>query len=454
MMRHSPPLKVTATSIAKATAMVTACGLVFELVGSAAAIPVYLNLDSRFPSGHHSRQALENRTKKVQFQRWLRVETADHVMGWIAEDHCVTTLRLAATATVLDTLPVRNETQMDAITHELIAKGTKVAVDESLGSWAKVRFHTGGGETHESWVPSDNLQAELPPAGTALTQQKVFIAKDAPIYILPGLHARTQGKIPAGQIRTVVRDHHGWLEISTRRDSAFAVGYLNRKDVISVTDLGNRGARTMIELAPLRSAPLPYANLERNLPLASDLKITGSDVLRWGMARVTDIGEIWWPMADGLIDEEKDGAHPELISSDELFRRKIFDMASSPAIPSLKFVSAQGVYRTLDGHQWTKLATFENKNYPIAIAGLGSIFVGPYISDDHGETFQQWIRWDSLVAVLRRNSKVTPQNLQIQEIKPEDPTGRRVILKLAIGKDATVRLLTEDQGLSWRTTTH
>ena len=164
---------------------------------------------------------------------------------------------------------------------------------------------------------------------------------------------------------------------------------------------------------------------------------------------MAESGEVWWPIADQGIDIDHEAIKIEKISSSELFRRKIFDMASSPAIPSLKLVSAQGVFRTVDGKEWTKISSFQDKNYPIAIAGLGSIFVGPFVSDDHGETFQQWIRWDSLIASMKRFSHVAPQQLQIQEIRPEDPAGRRVVLKLSIGSETMIKVVTEDQGRSW-----
>ena len=125
-------------------------------------------------------------------------------------------------------------------------------------------------------------------------------------------------------------------------------------------------------------------------------------------------------------------------------------MATSPAIPALKFVSAQGVYRTNDGREWSRIATFANNNYPIAIAGAGAVFIGPYLSDDQGETFQQWIRWDILVSTLRHLNQHAPPSLQIAEIRPLDASGRRVLLKLNLGAGLPVSVVTDDQGVSWR----
>ncbi|MEK7355605.1 MAG: hypothetical protein AAB250_04105, partial [Bdellovibrionota bacterium] len=140
------------------------------------------------------------------------------------------------------------------------------------------------------------------------------------------------------------------------------------------------------------------------------------------------------------------------ITTADLFQRKIFDMAASKAIPSLKFASADGIYRTADGDEWTKISLFGDQNYPISVASTGTVFIGPYVSEDHGETFQQWIRWDALVSVLSEAQGGNPEGkkLSIMEIKPQDSAGRRVRLKLDIGHEKSIQVVTDDQGMSWR----
>lgn len=455
MMRHFFCLVITSFF----TVQLIATSLCF-------AIPVYLRIDSQFPSGHHSHQLLENRTKKIQFQRWFQVETKDKFTGWIPEDYCLTALKLAEEATLKDQVPVRKEPLMDVFGQELINKGTPVRILSVDASWAQVRFYRGNSNVIlDSWIPSESLEPVISSSVSPSNLENVYLIHDGAIHILPDSKARKNGKVVAGSIVQVKKINPAWFEIisqdSSGRGSKLKNGFLQRSDVITISDLTTTGAYPIQNLVPLRSAPLPYADLLRNLVFSTRLKIKGVETLRWGLARVPDVGEIWWPIIENHRDEEKGTATPEKISSNELFLRKIFDMASSPAIPSLKFASAKGVYRTVDGKQWTKLATFQDKDFPIAIAGLGSVFVGPYLSDDQGETFQQWIRWDTLISVLRRQSQVTPQSLKIHEIRPEDPTGRRVVLKLAIGNGngagggigngSLVKLVTEDQGHSWRT---
>jgi len=416
----------------------------------ALAAPVYLRIDSRFPSGHYTRQLLEPRTRKTQQQRWFRIETKDKAYGWMPEDFLVTALKLVNEATIAETTRLRWERQRDAIEKEPVTKGQLVTVLEVRGSWAQIRARLKSGVLRDAWLPTGKLKPLIPP-GPHIGHQKVFIPKETKLHVLPGPHARAQGTLPAASFASLVLESRStddrWLEVQGRFGPS---GFVRRDDVVTASDLGENGARPIFELAPLRSAPLPYANLTRNLPSTIRLTVLGTQTLNWGLAKLSEAGEIWWPMADEGADIDRDPVIREQLSTAELFRRKIFDMASSPAIPKLKFVSAQGVYRTLDGNEWAKIPLFQDKNYPIAIAGLGSVFVGPYVSDDHGETFQQWIRWDTLVATIKRHTRSAARHLRIEEIRPEDPTGKRVVLKLSVDTDAVVKLATDDQGLSWR----
>ena len=423
MMRHAVSLGLVGVFVS-------------ALAGTAEAMPVYLRLDSRFPSGHHPQEWLENRTRKVQFQRWFRVKVAsqkDAAYGWLPEDYLVTPLKLAGEAEVTENLPARSENQLDSIEREVIAKGTRVSLIDVQGSWAKVRRPERG----ESYVPTESLKA------IATSAKKIFLPRDTQVFVLPGLHAKIQETTKNGRTVGLVKETKDWIEIRERS----LHGFVRRSAAVTLADLAQKGARISMELAPLRSAPLPYADLVQSLSSGNRLEIIQTETLRWGFARIPSIGEIWWPMSE---EREDLGPTPEKLATSQLFRRKIFDMASSPSIPKLKFVSAQGLFRTIDGTEWTKIPVFQDKNYPIAVAGGGSVFVGPYISDDHGETFEQWIRWDTLVATLRGRQRLAPRGLQILDIRPKDPAGRRVALKLDVGWEEPVRVVTDDQGRSWR----
>lgn len=402
------------------------------------ATPIYLHIDSRFPSGHHPRKWLEGKTRSVQFQEWHRIETKEKAYGWLPEDHLVTPLKLAAQARLIEDTPARTEKDMDALEGTTLPKNTKVLILETSGSWVRVK-PLPASENGDTWVTSSSLLADL-----SAPAPKAFVPAPAVIYVLPGLHARIQSRVNEPRFVQVLKVKKDWLEV---RLGSISTGWMRKTDAVTLQDLGTVGAMPLFDLAPLRSAPMPYADLVRSLSASTRLKVITHRTLRWGRANIKDIGDIWWPMAEEVEDAQLAKLR-ERITTRQLFKRKIFDMAASPAIPALKFVSAEGVFRTNDGREWTRIPLFQDKNYPIAVAGGGSVFVGPYLSDDHGETFQQWIRWDILVGTLRHLKQ--PHGMRIVEVRPQDLAARRVLVKLNVGLSQPVSVLTDDQGLSWR----
>lgn len=422
-------------------------GLGLGLFGfdSAFATPVYLHPESRFPSEHFNREWLESRTEKVQFQRWFRVRTKDKVYGWVPEDHVVTALKLSTEALVLNDVPYRGQPERDALRQQaptLLRRGSRVTVIENRGSWVRVRDSLRI-SAPETWVPSEELRAVAPPDG----KQKVYVFGSATTYVLPGAHARVHGHLEGGTFLAALSSTAMWFEVRHR----YATAYIRRSEVATAKSLGETMAYPLFAHTPLRSAPLPHADLVRMLSSASHLTIVGAKIQRWGQVRAPKIGMVWWPITDSAEEGPgQSGPLLERLPTASLFTRRIFDMAASASIPSLKFVSAQGIYRTLDGMEWSRIPLFKNENHPIAVTSGGPIFIGPYVSDDHGETFQQWIRWDSLVATIKKKHKVGSRQIQILDIKPEDEVGRRVVVTLNIGLTASVRVVTDDQGMSWQ----
>jgi hypothetical protein len=406
----------------------------------ARATPVYLSLESRFPSGHHPRQYLESRTRNVQFQQWWRVETFDKAYGWIPEDHLLTPVKLATQVIFSEDTPGRSQKQIDALSSTLLKKDQAALVLETSGSWARVQ-PLPASQHASTWAPLSALRADF-----EAPSLKAYVPDGTLVYVLPGLHARIHERIRSARFVNVVKESQDWIEIRFGRTGH---GFVRAADAITLAKLKEDRVRPLFALVPLRSAPLPFADIVRTIGPESDLKVIASDTLRWGQARVPELGEMWWPITEESEDERSSGGR-ERISNRALFKRRIFDMASSPAVPSLKFASARGVFRTVDGKEWTRIPLFKDANYPIAVAGGGSVFVGPYVSDDHGETFQQWIRWDSLVATLRRQAKASASGLQILAIKPQDASGRSTILSLNAGLAKPLLLITDDQGVSWR----
>jgi SH3-like domain-containing protein len=410
--------------------------------------PIYLHQDSRFPSGNNSRDWLEAHTLKVQFQRWAKVQTADGKQGWVEEDHLLTPLKLAENALVSNDVPARIQPELDNFTgRTVIKKDSKVEILNIRGSWTQVRT-LDGAISYVAWIQNESLK---PLVGGALT--KAFVHKSSPLFVMPDSSAHNFGQIQAERFVEVIRElKNGFLEIRTGQSR----GYIRKSSAWTLSDLGATGVRPLLSLTPLRSQPVPYSEALRQMPLSTTLKVLSSKVLRWGAVEVAELGTMWWPMTDEQSptdpSHETGRAKDKVLklSTDELFSRKLFDMAASRVIPSLKFASAQGVFKTTDGETWTQIPSFKDQNYPIAFAKGGAVFIGPYVSEDRGETFQQWIRWDSLIATLNLSSEAVANNVQIIEVHPRDLSGRKLMLSLNVGQAKPVQVVTDDQGLSWR----
>ncbi len=417
----------------------------------ARAVPVFLRPESRFATGNQTRSKLESKTKKIQLQRWFRVKTKDKAYGWLAEDHALTALKLVEQATLNEDVPARTSNDLDsAFGRPVILRSTPVMILEIQGSWARVQPLTEN-EKPQSWVLTEKLTPNL----ASHIAQRAFVFQTSLLRVDADKKSRALFEIEEGSYVQLIGAHGAWLEVRSDRYQ----GFIEKSDVWTACDLGEKGVRAAIALAPLRASPLPYADLIRSLPFSSTLTLLTSSTLRWGLASTREQGDVWWPMTDeqaaakevALFERtERTSDVLEKIGTAALFSRKIYDMATSHSIPSLKFASADGIFRTIDGATWTKIPLFRDQNYPIAVSKSGSIFIGPYVSDDHGETFQQWIRWDSLISSLSIKHDVSAQNLKILEIRPEDSLGHKVTLRLNVGLDEPIRVATEDQGISWK----
>ena len=425
------------------------CGWAFFGPSVSIAVPVFLKPASRFATGNQARSKLETKTRRVQIQRWFRVQTKDKVYGWVAEDHALTALKLVEEARLNSDVPARSAAELDSFGGQrLLKKSTSVLILEVAGSWSRVQPFPAA-ENPQAWIPNETLT----PVISLTAAQRAFVYQTSSLRLEPENLSRELTRIDEGTYVQVLRIKGNWLEVQSGRYQ----GYLPRSNAWTAADLGETGIRVALSLTPLRATPLPYGELIRSLSYSSTLTLKSTSVLRWGLATTKEQGEIWWPMSDdsgtqevaSLEKMERTSDIIEKISTAQLFERKIYDLASSSAVPGLKFAAAEGIYRSVDGSRWTKIPIFHNENYPIAVAKTGAIFIGPYVSEDHGETFQQWIRWDSLVSSLSKARGFSAKNLKILEIRPEDPEGRKVTLRLNVGLADPIRVGTVDQGANW-----
>ena len=406
-------------------------------------VPVYLKLDSRFPSGVHPREWLELRTKETQVQRWFRVVT-NGTYGWLAEDHVLTSVKLSSIARMTRDEPDRSQPLMDSLRDHRIAKGSQVIILEVAGSWSRCRVLGDGAPNQDSWILNEALARD-----PGIQIERGVTYREAPMRLSPKADKKPFDRLPAFReisvLNSVANTTGQWIEIQIDNGTA----WIERSNVWLPQDLKDGSIRAMTAGLELRSSPLPNADVVRRLEGSEILKVVNSKYVRWGRVKVPEHGMLWWPISEDRSDGA--GAIPPLkLSTQDLLGRSIYDMASSPSIPGLRFASARGVFKSRDGIQWSMIPKFEDKNYPIVIAKGGLLFVGPYLSSDHGENFDQWIRWDRLVEALKRSTGSPPARMRISGLQALDTDGNSIELTLDVGRSTPVRIGTQDRGLSWK----
>jgi hypothetical protein len=230
--------------------------------------------------------------------------------------------------------------------------------------------------------------------------------------------------------------------------------------------------------ANLRSEPHLKSPVKKELSRFSPLKIKSEKLVKWAKSKTKADGQIYWvvddhhkpdqetttilaskqtPEPDGelstpnrlIVKPEKININPGEITTDELFARQIFDMATSPIIPNLVFASASGVFKSLDGQRWQQIDTFEDQNFPLAFADDGILYVGPYKSIDHGNTFEQFIRWDKVLNTLSKSGVQKTRNLSMKKIEVLGKGGKILKMVLKFNEGQTQNLVSQDQGYSW-----
>lgn len=316
-----------------------------------------------------------------------------------------------------------------------------------LQPWYRIKTPQGS----FGWVPADHVllatQLKRESIDLAFNKERVVVFQ-APYRkspILRSIRRHQFFEVPFSQ------DLDGeWLKVKAQVENSTITGYVERHQLITKRQLTNKDLIILTNHLPLRSAPGPESDLLMRLMQYSTAHILETRTLKWGQVKINEAGLAWWPIDQVFSQDPKDMA--EKLKTSELFSRKIFDMASSPVITNLKFVSASGIYRSLNGEDWIKIDDFKNQNFPISITKSGVIFVGDSVSSDHGESFEKYIRWERLAAAIKKHWHTTPVGLKILEIQTLDTDGDHLQLRVEVAPQKSVRLDTPDRGQSWHPT--
>ncbi len=137
-------------------------------------------------------------------------------------------------------------------------------------------------------------------------------------------------------------------------------------------------------------------------------------------------------------------------TSDELFNRTIFDIATSSRVKNLMFASAGGVFKsTTGGKLWEKIEVFENNNLPIAVSKNGTVYIGQYKSVDNGVSFVPYIKWDLALKAIQYQGVSNVGLLSINNISFLNDEENTFKLDLQLENNKKASIITHDGGSSW-----
>lgn len=240
-----------------------------------------------------------------------------------------------------------------------------------------------------------------------------------------------------GEWKDVLYHNDGWLE--TFRQERFGVAEADMFELSQKALISQPTVKLMIEPRRDSAVVTTVSALETH-------SISDSTTIKWGETKAQKHGSVWIRIHESPPSPTTRTTNE--YSTNDILSRSLFDMATSRVNPHVMAVSAQGVFLTRDGQKWKKLKEFGDSNYPVAFSGDGTLFVGQHQSDNLGETFTPFLKWDNVTHVIRSGLQSVPSQMRIVDIRNRDDD-KSLLIELDVGKKRIVQISTGDKGTTW-----
>lgn len=138
------------------------------------------------------------------------------------------------------------------------------------------------------------------------------------------------------------------------------------------------------------------------------------------------------------------GGHgaPAVMSTQEMFRRPLFDIAADPRSPERKLASAQGIFLQVAEKQgWRRLESWKDEDHPVLINPKGQLFVGTRRSVDGGVTFHDVVAWDEILSQVVAVTHRPLEKVRVVSLKWQEPSTLRITVD--VDKRLQVEVRTE-----------
>ncbi len=422
------------------------------------ALPVYSKINNQWPSLNVPRSELEKNLSEIRSTPWVEVKTeAPIVTSWMREADLLNATHVSKWAFMMNTARLKNFPNENSLPAKQMALSGPWIIHQHRDHWTQVSLpHRPEKYPEKYWVENSYLTAKGDDWEFAVTKRPTSLLSQADTT------GKTLCQIKS-QERLILHSFSGHF---AKVQGCGGLGFVSLKDLITkahfaknvwTTDGTHEILRVNIsEIIDINLRPISFSSI-RGFEFHSGIRISKGQAAHsnqklfirriknvvWGLSQLPHAGKFWWNTA------QKDSEPSPETTNQELLKRKLFDMVSSPKNPDEKWASAGGIYRTVNGKTWQKLAQFENNNYPIYISEKGRVLVGPYYSDDDGKTFSSYVRWDLLLDLLNQKSHAHLSDIRLSQIQPLDITGDALKLVFHVANQY-LSIETKDFGASWQ----
>lgn len=406
----------------------TAAGAISSLPN---AISFYRSQDAAFASGQASRASLEKNKLRSEFELVHQVRWNHHIYNLKADEllqdvNCATKAELTTNSLLLE------EDRNDSAQKFELAKGAEVTILQIRSNWAQVKAANG----RQGWLPLQRLSTVNLDRGVFISIIDTFL-KDK-----PSAQGHIITTLPKGQrVQPIDFAKDGWIQISLDGHT----GYVDGHHLVGRADFANwawnsktkswlivdhregnfvKGPKSLSlslkDIGAFTSDPEKAIVVQGERtdlpPRRAHAEIIKTDATVWAVSRIEGHGDVWWKQKSLFTAESLDGS--ESLNTEELLKRDVFSYAFTGTKKLEGLVSAKGIWKTKDGIRWHKISEFGDQDLPVAIHSQGLWFVGSSKSSDQGQTFEPFIRWDSLTRTIEATLHRSPRYVKIQKIEP------------------------------------
>lgn len=401
------------------------------------AIPFYKAPNSPFPSGQTRKSTL------VQSQQGGFTDFHYSAM-WgqkrieVKNEHILRELDVAYRARARKKTSLQLMAELNSSVVLELQHGQIVEIESMRGVWARVRASS----LHKGYVLLTDLENTEDDNGVLLGLTDVILkkapdAKAGKVVTIPALtrmqlisysgeyaFVKTNSKSGYVALRDVVgrSDFAQWAWHPARK-RWHAVRHRNGSQIVLAGDeklhINQFSAFKGLKNRALISGDHPVAGRGARVELIEPTAV------KWTQSIVKDHGAVWWKT--DLLEKAHDDT---TITTAELMKKQLKGISFDPKTKK-GLASAGGVYRTLDGKNWTKVAFFGQDNWPVSLHSSGVWFVGHYRSTDEGLTFKPTIKWSDLVETLQTGRNKALTHFRVLDV--ENMSKTHVALKVDTG---------------------